>query len=290
MMGPNAVRFCKRLGLAEALHEDRCPPLTHTRCARLAGAGEVLVRIPLRRRSGGPLGAPWTTTCTERISTTALRAALGDPNIILGARCVFVAAAGAAGCHDPLCRWTTGRLATSPDRGRRHPSVCAGVRRRGRSVRPGARGDCLASGWFRRRSAIRVGLEPAEEIIGSGEGIRHLLRLGEVSLINWVGVVQRDDDDWAGRVLVGARRSCRGSCVGLRGLALPQVRALISGTLSRSTGRRCSTVRRWRPGRVVGSPLLGDAAHPMLPHMGQGAAQSIEDAAMLWACCLDIGR
>jgi 2-polyprenyl-6-methoxyphenol hydroxylase-like FAD-dependent oxidoreductase len=40
---------------------------------------------------------------------------------------------------------------------------------------------------------------------------------------------------------------------------------------------------RWSDGRVV---LLGDACHPMTPYMAQGAATSIEDAAVL-ARCLD---
>lgn len=40
---------------------------------------------------------------------------------------------------------------------------------------------------------------------------------------------------------------------------------------------------RWSDGRVV---LLGDACHPMTPYMAQGAAASIEDAAVL-ARCLD---
>ena len=35
--------------------------------------------------------------------------------------------------------------------------------------------------------------------------------------------------------------------------------------------------------------MLGDAAHPMLPFMAQGAAMSIEDAAML-SRCLQIGE
>ena len=43
---------------------------------------------------------------------------------------------------------------------------------------------------------------------------------------------------------------------------------------------------RWSDGRVV---LLGDAAHPMTPYMAQGAATSIEDAAIL-ARCLDDGE
>ncbi|WP_168715454.1 FAD-dependent monooxygenase [Streptomyces sp. LRa12] len=40
---------------------------------------------------------------------------------------------------------------------------------------------------------------------------------------------------------------------------------------------------RWSAGAVT---LLGDAAHPMLPHHGQGVSQAVEDAAVL-AHCLD---
>jgi salicylate hydroxylase len=42
---------------------------------------------------------------------------------------------------------------------------------------------------------------------------------------------------------------------------------------------------RWTDGRVT---LLGDAAHPMLPFLGQGAAQAFEDGAAL-AWCLAAG-
>jgi salicylate hydroxylase len=46
----------------------------------------------------------------------------------------------------------------------------------------------------------------------------------------------------------------------------------------------------WSVGRVT---LLGDAAHPMPPYMAQGAAQAIEDAAVLaeqMAACGDVRR
>ena len=39
--------------------------------------------------------------------------------------------------------------------------------------------------------------------------------------------------------------------------------------------------RGWSQGRVS---LLGDAAHPMTPHLGQGACQAIEDAVVLGRC------
>lgn len=42
----------------------------------------------------------------------------------------------------------------------------------------------------------------------------------------------------------------------------------------------------WSQGRLV---LLGDACHPMKPHMAQGAAMAIEDAAMLARCLKETG-
>jgi 2-polyprenyl-6-methoxyphenol hydroxylase-like FAD-dependent oxidoreductase len=40
-------------------------------------------------------------------------------------------------------------------------------------------------------------------------------------------------------------------------------------------------LKRWHDGPVA---LMGDAAHPMRPHLGQGGCQAIEDAAALVAC------
>ena len=43
-------------------------------------------------------------------------------------------------------------------------------------------------------------------------------------------------------------------------------------------------LRRWSRDRAV---LIGDAAHTMLPHHGQGANQAIEDAIVLAQCLTD---
>jgi salicylate hydroxylase len=42
----------------------------------------------------------------------------------------------------------------------------------------------------------------------------------------------------------------------------------------------------WHDGRTV---LLGDAAHPTLPFMAQGAAMAIEDSHVLAELCRDVG-
>jgi salicylate hydroxylase len=63
----------------------------------------------------------------------------------------------------------------------------------------------------------------------------------------------------------------------------PQVRGILSAvdeTFVWALHDRPS-LDRWSAGRVT---LLGDASHPMLPFMAQGAAQAIEDGATLAAC------
>ena len=63
------------------------------------------------------------------------------------------------------------------------------------------------------------------------------------------------------------------------------VEALIDATdpaeMSGRDGVDRKPVDRWGDGRVT---LLGDAAHPMTPNLGQGACQAIEDAVVLARC------
>jgi 2-polyprenyl-6-methoxyphenol hydroxylase-like FAD-dependent oxidoreductase len=65
----------------------------------------------------------------------------------------------------------------------------------------------------------------------------------------------------------------------------PSIPALIEATPATGILRNdiCDRAPRrgWSRGRVT---LLGDAAHPMTPHLGQGACQAIEDAAVLGDC------
>ena len=51
------------------------------------------------------------------------------------------------------------------------------------------------------------------------------------------------------------------------------------------TSSTASLSARWGMGRVT---LLGDAAHPMTPNLGQGACQAIEDAVVLARCLREV--
>ncbi|WP_017522849.1 FAD-dependent monooxygenase [Pusillimonas noertemannii] len=68
----------------------------------------------------------------------------------------------------------------------------------------------------------------------------------------------------------------------------PTVQALIEGAdeITLWPLLELAPLPLWSRGRLV---LLGDACHPMKPHMGQGAAMAIEDAAMLTRCLIETG-
>jgi 2-polyprenyl-6-methoxyphenol hydroxylase-like FAD-dependent oxidoreductase len=80
-------------------------------------------------------------------------------------------------------------------------------------------------------------------------------------------------------------RSTGGELDHLRGLLsrwADPIPALLAATAAEQVLRNDlydrAPARRWAHGRVV---LVGDAAHPMRPHLGQGGCQGIEDAAVL---------
>jgi salicylate hydroxylase len=98
-------------------------------------------------------------------------------------------------------------------------------------------------------------------------------------LLNFVGIIEQDTwtrESWTDR---GDVKDLRAAFVGWD----PNLRAIIDaidetfiwGLFDRAP------LPRWSVGRVS---LLGDACHPMLPFMAQGAAQALEDGATLTAC------
>jgi salicylate hydroxylase len=126
-------------------------------------------------------------------------------------------------------------------------------------------------------SAARLSDWPQELVTWGGDGkhvIAYPVRAGQ--LINFVGFVAADDqmrESWSApgdpAVLAAAFADWD-----------PLARRLLSRveTTFRWGLYDREPLPRWTHGRLT---LLGDAAHPMLPHMGQGANQAIEDAMAL---------
>lgn len=112
-----------------------------------------------------------------------------------------------------------------------------------------------------------------------GEG-KHFLTfaLRGGNLINFVGFVPSDDEMRESWSLPGDPAILAREFEGWNPL-VQKIIAQVDTTFRWGLYDR-EPLPRWSNGRLA---LLGDAAHPMLPHMGQGANQSIEDAVALAA-------
>ena len=110
--------------------------------------------------------------------------------------------------------------------------------------------------------------------------VTYYLRNGD--LINFVGIVEQDDwieESWS---LVGdiseLRREFDGFCHPVQ-VVLENVKTCFKWALHDR-----EPLNRWSNGRKV---VLGDAAHPMLPFLAQGAVMAIEDAQTLALCLVE---
>ena len=110
----------------------------------------------------------------------------------------------------------------------------------------------------------------------------HLVQypLRGASLVNLVAVIEsgwrgeKGDSPWDG----DADRPALGSRIRRTGRAR---RASLLAAATPGARGRCFIASRSPDSRWAASALIGDAAHPMLPFLAQGAAQAIEDAGAL---------
>jgi 2-polyprenyl-6-methoxyphenol hydroxylase-like FAD-dependent oxidoreductase len=138
-----------------------------------------------------------------------------------------------------------------------------------------ADGDPVASGYVAYRSVVDWPDDvPAGEYWGHGEvfGIAPLSR----GRIYWYAAfpVKDDDGDGAAAQLEHLRQR-----YGSWARPIPNLlAATAAGALLRHELFDRDPIQAWGRGRVT---LLGDAAHPMLPFLGQGACCALEDAVEL---------
>jgi salicylate hydroxylase len=98
-------------------------------------------------------------------------------------------------------------------------------------------------------------------------------------LVNMIGVLERDDwriESWSER---GTHEECLRDFAGWHEDALTLIRSIEVPFKWALMARE--PLQRWTVGRVS---LLGDACHPALPYLAQGAAMAIEDAFTLARC------
>jgi salicylate hydroxylase len=272
-VSPNAVKVLHRLGLAEALRTVGV--VSQSMDSRDWQSGALLGRVPLAEAAVKRWGAPFYHLHRADLHD-ALRAALGDTHVTLGARCVAVEKHGSG----VTARFADGREATG--------ELLIGADGIHSVVREYVAGPDRPI-WSRQVSWR--GLAPATVGHEGGLEVRHHSFWGPRTqfvcfyvsagrLVNWVGNTQSDDDwheeSWSAR---GDRDEVLRLFAGWHS----EVRALIAGTeqVFKWALFDRPPLEMWTRGRVT---LLGDAAHPMLPYMAQGASQSIEDAFVLARC------
>lgn len=270
---PNAARVLHLLGLEQTL--KRTAVLSRSMTPRDWASGVHLAEVPLREAAVTRWGAPFYHFHRADLHD-ALRGALGDEHITLGARAVRLDQSDA----EAVVEFADGRQARG--------DLLIGADGVHSVVREYVAGSDQAiwSGQVAWR-----GLAPAEA--GHAVGLEELhhsfwgpgkqfvtFYVGGGRLVNWVGNVRTTADwreeSWSTR---GDRSEVLHSYEGWH----PQVRALIEATpeVYKWALFDRPPLESWTRGRVT---LLGDAAHPMLPFMAQGASQSIEDAWTLARC------
>ena len=266
-LGPNAVKVLDGLGLAAALRAVAFRPDAVE--VRDAADGRVLLRTPLGERAERRWGAPYL-----QLHRSDLQALLRGAALAAGAELRLGAPVEAADVAGGL------RLAGG-DRVEGDVAVAA----------DGLRSATAASLWgaesprFTGQTAWRAVVDrsvveaevPPVAAVWTGPG-RHLVhypvRSGrEVNVVAVLEARSWREEAWA---VPGDPAELRAAFAGWPA-PVPQLLARVTTAWRWALFDRPPRPR-WSRGRAT---LLGDAAHPMLPFLAQGAAMAIEDAQML---------
>ncbi|MEV4807673.1 FAD-dependent monooxygenase [Nonomuraea sp. NPDC049421] len=271
-LGSNGSRILHRLGLAAGLDAVAVRPAALE--VRGFDDGRVFARQPMGAAWADEHGAPYYTV--QRSDLLGLLAGLvPERHLHLGRRCTgFTEDAdgvrlsfergpaaeadvliGADGVHSVVRRAVAGRET---------PVSSGSVAYRG--VVPFDALPGLA------RDTMFVWLGPSSRLLG--------YPVAGGRLLTFVSIVPEEGDgeaeSWSA---YGDARAVARALTGWE----PDVRRIVSAidAVGRWVLRDRAPLERWSTARTT---LLGDAAHPMLPHHGQGANQAIEDAAALALC------
>jgi salicylate hydroxylase len=277
-ISPNASRILRRLIPPATLDEQAVRPLAVHQ--RRWDDGRTLQRTALGSAVEAAFGAPYYTFHRADL-LAALAGALPPGRVHLAHRFVGVTQ-------------SDDRVGVNFENGERiEVDVLVGAD----GVHSAVRGAVLGQQQARFTGCVAYrGLVPAERVshldlevtssiwLGPGRHFVHYFVTGG-RLVNFVAVEERSSwtrESWTDRGEIADAEAAFADWHGQVRAILSAVDEIFIWALFDRT-----PLARWSVGQVT---LLGDACHAMLPFMGQGAGQSIEDGATLAACLADRGE
>ena len=275
-LGPNIFKMFDHLGLTEAI--DKVAFYPTGLAMHDVRTGERVVRVPLGDVARATYGFPYGVIYRADLHDVFLNACKALPNITLRTGCKVESYTQAG---DAV------RVQVATEQGLQTFDAAALIGADGMwsKIREQVVGDGKprVSGHIAYRAVLKRAEVPAhlwsDDVRLWGGEKTHLvtypLRRGE--LFNLVAVFHSNkfDEGWNsfGDTAELTERFAN---------AAPQVKALLEKIESWKMWVLCDRepVKNWTDGRIT---LLGDAAHPMLQYLAQGAGQAIEDAVVLRA-------
>jgi salicylate hydroxylase len=274
-LGPNGVRVLQRLGVAEALRPAVGEPEALE--IRDGSSGRLLAALPLGSWISARHGAPYWVAHRRDLHRVLQQAASVEPAVTLRTGFAF---AGLSERADDKCveaRSTRGDAVVG--------SALVGADGLWSSVRrvvaPSASPIFAGSSAMRTvipaSAAGRLAVSNVGLWLSPGANVAHYPVRGgaEIAVVviaaeAWQG---REWDAEADRASLTAR---------LGGLHADLAEPLAAASSWRKWALHgLPPLPRWSLGRVT---LMGDAAHPMLPHLAQGGVLALEDAVVLADC------
>ena len=278
-VGPNVMKIFRRMGLEQPLEQmGSHPDFWHSRDGI---SGDYLSRIPLGEFARREYGAAYVTVHRGDMHDLQINS-IAPGSVQFGKKLETIVDEG----DQVRLTFTDGSQATADI-----VIGADGIHSKIREELLGAEAP-IYSGWVAHRALIRGEnlvrhADVFEPCVKWWTDDRHMMVYHTTAKRDeyyFVTGVPHEAWDFQGNYVDSSQEEMLAAFEGYH----PTVQKLIRCTedITKWPLRNRNPLPLWSRGRLV---LLGDACHPMKPHMAQGAGMAIEDAAMLTRCPQETG-